>query len=117
MTFQVPQTASFSQTEYIEIGKAPVQGSLIRMDISVEIVENLTASTKSDSICIIWPGQNTKVTLMIDGNNVDSIYSTAKKMLDKTLTSPPNVLLMSYRCINGFEFKFLWDGTSVMSTK
>ncbi|MGP8214221.1 MAG: hypothetical protein ACLQQ4_01525 [Bacteroidia bacterium] len=107
-----PQQPSFSQVEYIDIGKAPVPGSLIRMDISIEIVKNMFTSTKTDSVCINWPGQNYHVFLTIDGNDVDTVISAVTKMFEETYSTPKNNTLTSYKCTNGFEFKVLWDGNA-----
>lgn len=109
-TTQPSQQSSYTEVKPIDIGKCAVQGSLIRMAISVVVVKNMTNSTKTDSIYINWPGQNTHVSLTIDGNDADTLISVATKMFEKTYSTPKENSVTSYKCANGFEYKASWDG-------
>jgi hypothetical protein len=106
---QASQSTSFFQTEFIKIGKVPI-GALNRMEVTVEIKTNLTNSTKSDSVNLTFP--NPYISLIIDGNDIDTVISVAAKMLGKANTSPANNVQILYRCNNGFELKFNWDSSN-----
>ena len=108
-TPQTSQSTSFFQTEYIKIGKVPI-GALNRMEVTVEIKTNLTNSTKSDSVNLSFP--NPAISIIIDGNEIDTVISVATKMFAKANTTPSNNVQILYRCNNGFELKFNWDGSN-----
>ena len=106
---QTSTPTSFFQTEFIKIGKVPI-GALNRMEVTVEIKTNLANSTKSDSVNLSFP--NPAISIIIDGNEIDTVISVATKMLAKANTSPANNVQILYRCNNGFELKFNWDGSN-----